>query len=370
MASAGNNNNDDNKSSPIKVGVVGFGMSAEVFHCPLITSCPRMTLCAVVERHRNRSSDKYPDIAVVRSLDDLLAIPDIDLVVIATANDTHADYAERVLRAGKHCVVEKPFTVTSDEARHLCDVAKMTGKVLSVFHNRRWDGDFLTVKDILAKGVLGEVVEVESRFDRFRAFKKPNAWRETTDFPASGVLYDLGSHLFDQALTLFGEPETIFAHIRNERRIENGPDDSFLAILNYPALNLRVVCRAGMLVRTPPPRFSLFGTKGSFIKYGLDVQENQLKQGLTPATNPDVFGVDVPENHGQLELDTDGATATAKSCLVETKRGQYLKYYENIADAILGTGKLEVTPEQAAKVIRLIELAKLSDAEGRVVKIE
>ncbi|KAJ1918190.1 hypothetical protein H4219_002747 [Mycoemilia scoparia] len=348
----------------INVGVVGYGMSSQVFHCPLITSCKRMKLHSVVERHNNRSTETYPNVNVVRSFDELIAIKEVELVVIATANDTHVPYTEKALRAGKHCVVEKPFTETEHEANELTRLAKEKGLVLSVFHNRRWDGDFLTVTDIVRSETLGNLVEFESRFDRFRTYKKPNAWREVSSFPGSGILYDLGSHLFDQALVLFGEPESIYAELRNERQIPDGSDDSFLAILSYPKKNLRVVCRAGMIVKSAPPRFSLFGTKGAFIKYGLDVQESQLKSGLTPARSSDVFGHDDTNNFGTLDIvvgDQD------KKEVVKTQVGKYSAFYENIADAIQGLGELEVKPEQAAKVIKLIELATKSNSQKRVV---
>ncbi|KAJ2384084.1 hypothetical protein GGI23_007008, partial [Coemansia sp. RSA 2559] len=190
----------------ISVGVVGFGMSARVFHCPLISASDKYELSAVVERHSENSKSVYPQVRIVRDIDALLDLSDIDLVVVTTPNDTHVPYVRKALAAGKHCVVEKPFTVTENEAHELDLLAKKAGKVLSVFQNRRWDGDFLTVKALLAENVLGRVVEIESRFDRYRVFKKENAWREAGDFPGSGVLYDLGSHLFDQIVELYGTP--------------------------------------------------------------------------------------------------------------------------------------------------------------------
>ncbi|KAJ1943356.1 hypothetical protein FBU59_002935, partial [Linderina macrospora] len=212
----------------IKVGVIGFGMSAQVFHCPLISSNDNYELTAVVERHGAKSQAKYPNVTVVRSIDELLSIADIELVIVTTPNDTHVPYAKQILESGKHCVVEKPFAVTETEACELAAVAKKTGKVLSVFQNRRWDGDFLTVKQLLSEKALGDVVEIESRFDRFRTYKKQNAWREVASFPGSGVLYDLGAHLFDQIVDLYGPPEFVTGNVRNERQIDGAPDDSFL----------------------------------------------------------------------------------------------------------------------------------------------
>ncbi|KAJ1668541.1 hypothetical protein IW140_002709 [Coemansia sp. RSA 1813] len=345
----------------IKVGVVGFGMSARVFHCPLVSASDKYELTAVVERHSEKSKSVYPQVRVVRSIDELLDLPDIDLVIVTTPNDTHVPYARKLLTAGKHCVVEKPFTVTEKEARELDLLAKQTGKVLSVFQNRRWDGDFLTVKNILSENVLGRVVEIESRFDRYRTFKKENAWREASDFPGSGVLYDLGSHLFDQIVDIYGTPEYVTATLRNERQIQGAPDDSFLVVLDYPSKNFKAICRAGMLVRDQPPRFTVFGTRGTFTKYGLDVQEDQLKQGITPQSLE--FGKDTPGKYGVLDSEIHPGIHVKGA--VTTADGTYQAYYDNVAAAIAGDADLIVSADQAANVIRIIELAKKSSNEHR-----
>ncbi|KAI7821121.1 oxidoreductase domain-containing protein [Kickxella alabastrina] len=316
------------QNTRIKVGVVGFGMSARVFHCPLIASNSNYELVAVVERHAAQSKRLYPQVQVVSNIDELLAIPDISLVIITTPNDTHVSYVKQTLLAGKNCVVEKPFTVTEAEARDLACISKETGNVLSVFQNRRWDGDYLTVKRLMANNALGEVVEIESRFDRFRAFKKQNAWREVADFPGSGILYDLGAHLFDQIVDLVGVPEMV----RNERKIEGAPDDSFLVVLDYPSKNFKALCRAGMLVRDKPPRFTVLGMRGTFTKYGLD-------EGVTPANSE--YGKDKKEQFGTIDSEI----------------------YPELH--VRGTAGLIVTPEQAANVIRIIELAKQSSAERK-----
>ncbi|KAJ2396254.1 hypothetical protein GGI05_001211 [Coemansia sp. RSA 2603] len=346
---------------PIKVGVVGFGMSARVFHCPLIASNPNYELAAVVERHGEKSKIKYPQVKVVHSIDDLLAMADIELVVVTTPNDTHVPYARQALLAGKHCIVEKPFAVTEAEARDLARTSAETGKVLSVFQNRRWDGDFLTIKQLLANNALGSVVEIESRFDRFRVFKKDNAWREVDDFPGSGVLYDLGAHLFDQIVDLFGTPTYVTGTVRNERQIAGAPDDSFLVILDYPTQNFKAVCRAGMLVRDKPARFTVLGSRGTFTKHNLDVQEDQLKSGIIP--NDPEYGKDKPSQFGTIDSEIyPGVHARGT---ITTADGDYPAYYNNIANAIRGEAELVVTPDQAADVIRIIELAKQSSAERR-----
>ncbi|KAI8319506.1 oxidoreductase domain-containing protein [Martensiomyces pterosporus] len=350
-------------TNPIKVGVVGFGMSARVFHCPLLCSNNNYELVAVVERHGAKSQDKYPRVRVVKSIDELISIPEIELVVVTTPNDTHVPYAKKILQAGKNCVVEKPFAVTEAEVRELAKTAQETGRVLSVFQNRRWDGDFLTVKKLLSEGALGDVVEIESRFDRFRSFKKENAWREVAEFPGSGVLYDLGAHLFDQIVDLYGVPEKVTGIVRNERLIAGAPDDTFLVVLDYPSKNFKAVCRAGMLVRNKPARFTVLGTRGTFTKYDLDVQEGQLKEGITPLDSS--YGKDKPESFGTL--DSEALPGIHIRGAVTTADGTYSAYYDNVAAAIRGESGLAVTPEQAANVIRIIELAKQSSAEGRTL---
>ncbi|KAI9503549.1 hypothetical protein GGI25_003672 [Coemansia spiralis] len=345
----------------IKVGVVAFGMSARVIHCPLIASNNNYELVAVVERHAEKSKAAYPQVQVVRDLDTLLAIDAIDLVVITTPNDTHVSYAQKVLTSGKHCIVEKPFTVTEQEARSLALLASETGKVLSVFQNRRWDGDFLTVKKILAEDILGHVVEIESRYERFRSSKKDNAWREQEEFPGSGILYDLGSHLFDQIVDLYGTPDYVTATVRNERQLKSNSDDSFLVVLDYPSKNFKAICRAGMLVRDPPPRFTVLGTCGSFKKYGLDIQEEQLKQELTPL-DP-AYGKDNSARFGTLDAEIRPGLHVRGA--VTTVDGTYQAYYDNVAAAIYGEASLIVTADQAADVIRIIELAKQSSNERR-----
>jgi predicted dehydrogenase len=256
-------------------------------------------------------------------------------------------------------VVEKPFAVTSEEAGELIGLARGRGKVLTAHHNRRWDGDFLTVRRLLADGLLGRLNEYESRFDRFRDEPRPGAWREEPG-PGAGLLYDLGPHLIDQALVLFGRPRAVEADVKRQRSFAR-TDDFFEVVLHYDD-GPRVTLGAGMLAREPTPRFVLRGAEGSFVKYGLDPQEEALKAGRTPA-GPG-WGVEPPEQWGTLELRAgDGHTKRR----VETLAGRYQDFYRNVADSIRGRAGLAVEPEEARDAIRVIELALRSSAEQRAV---
>jgi predicted dehydrogenase len=319
-----------------------------VFHAPVIQSVPGLRLKTVVERHANESSKRYPEIEVVRDVATLLKDDGIDLVVITTPNTSHFEYARDCLLAGKHVVVEKPFTTTSAEALQLIDLARRQNKIISVHQNRRWDADFQTVKRLLDQGLLGRLVEYESHFDRFRNYQQPGAWREQ-EGPGTGILFDLGSHLIDQAQVLFGLPQMITADIRIQRDFARTADN-FELILNYE--KLKVTLKAGMLVREAGPRFILHGTEGSFVKYGLDVQEDALKQGLTPSS-PE-WGEEPEEHWGTLNTQVGEVHLKER---IETIAGRYQAFYENMVEAINGKAALIVKPEQAMNTVRMIELA-------------
>ncbi|OZJ03722.1 hypothetical protein BZG36_04155 [Bifiguratus adelaidae] len=363
-------------SAPINVALVGFGMVAKVFHAPLITANPNLHLHMVVERHSDTSKTLYPWVNIVKSFEDVLNAKDVQLVVILTPNQQHYEMAKKALQAGKHVVVDKPFTITSAEARELAEMAKSQNKVCSVFQNRRWDGDFLTVQKLIEAETLGRVVEVESHFDRFRNVSKANAWREA-DVPGSGMLYDLGAHLIDQALTLFGKPDSLIAQVSNQRRLQTtSVDDDFHIILNYSSFSgikgsskssvpapLRVILRSSMLARaTPVTRFIVRGMNGTYTKNGLDIQEDQLKAGLTPKNAE--FGVE-PESHwGDLNTDVSGVHVVGK---VETLKGNYAAYYQNVADVVSNKkpmSDLAVSADDGANVIYTIELATKSSEQG------
>ncbi|KAG0254792.1 hypothetical protein BG011_005525 [Mortierella polycephala] len=357
-------------SSPINVGVIGFGpyLLLPVFHAPLISSTKGLNLAAFVCRSgpNLKLSSKYPSANVYQSHEQLLQDPTIQLVVITTPNALHFDLTRQALEAGKHVVVEKPFTVTFDQGIQLARLAKQQSLVLSVFHNRRWDADFLTVQKLVQsqQSTLGQIVSFESRFDRFRNFSK-NGWRETGRVEdGSGILYDLCSHLLDQTLILFGEPEFLTAHVSNQRQLESSQvDDQFLVHLDYKS-GLRCTLGAGMLARIPTPRFRLTGMNGSYVKYGLDVQENQLKEGLTPKDS--AYGLEGEDSWGELDtlMDVQGIKLHFKG-KIDTEVGSYGAYYANIADAIQGLAPVAVTAEQAAWVIHGIQLAIKSSNSGQ-----
>ena len=350
-------------SKTIKVGLLGFGMSGSMFHAPFISNVPGLQLSKIRETRPENiavANARYPEAEVVQDAKAIFEDAAIDLVVLATPNVSHLPLAKAALEAGKHVVVEKPFTVTSADADELIELAKNKGKLLTVFQNRRWDSDFKTIQKIVAGNLLGNVVEYEAHFDRFRNFLKPNTWKEE-DAPGSGILFDLGSHLIDQALCLFGTPTEVSAELRTQRQ-HSQITDNFHLMLHYPTL--RVILRAGMLVREPGPRYKLYGDKGTFLKYGMDVQEAALKEGSAPKGAAD-WGVEPEDIWGKLNTDFNGQHITGK---VESETGDYTGFYRNVYEAITGNAELEVKPEQARNVIRVIELAMQSHAEKRTLK--
>ncbi len=343
----------------INSAIIGYGLAAKVFHAPFLHTNPGFNLSKVLERHSEESKKDYPTVEVVKTTEALLDNDSVDLVVITTPNQFHFPLAKQALLSGKHVVIDKPFTVTTSEADELIKIARENNLVLSVYQNRRWDGDYLTVRKILKEGYIGDLVEYESHFDRFRNYLKPDAWREG-DAPGSGLFYDLSPHLIDQSLQLFGYPEELFADIKTQR--DGGKtDDQFELILFYN--KLKVTLKAGLLAKEPGPRFRLYGTQGSFVKYGEDPQEIDSKGGMSPL-DPN-WGIDDKTQWGTLNTEKNGIHFRGK---IETSRGCYQKYYENIYDAIVHQKELNVKPEEARDVIKIIELAFQSNREKRTVK--
>ncbi|KAI8827012.1 oxidoreductase domain-containing protein [Fimicolochytrium jonesii] len=351
---------------PIRTAIIGGGLSARVFHAPFVSFNPRFKLTCFV-RTKQEVVDGFESIPVETSIENVLQRQDIDAVIITSPTSLHYDHVASALNAGKHVVVEKPFAPTSREAETLVALAEDKGLVLAVYQNRRWDGDFLTVSKLISEaGGLGRVVELESRFERYRYSVRKGAWREM-DLPGSGLLYDLGSHLIDQAFTLFGQPHSITAFVQNLRQLSAPTDDAFTINLHYTTPHPKLVTlKATMLAKRPGTRFTVHFTGGSYVKYGLDPQEEQSRAGLS-VMDPK-FGVESPEKYGTLwRADDSGDGGQA----VPTLRGTYGAFYENVADAIEGGGSaaLKVQPKEAANVIRLIEIAIRSSKEGRTIVV-
>ena len=350
-------------NEPIRVGLASYGMSGTVFHAPLLTAHPGFRLHTIVERTTNHSPQRYPHVTVVRSFDALLEDETLALVVINTPDYLHYPMAMQALRAGKHVVVEKPFTFTFAEAQTLIALAKQHNKLLSVFQNRRWDGDFQTVQRIVQSERLGQLVAYEASYDRFRNAIEANNWKEGThpDAPGSGILYNLGAHLIDQALVLFGLPVSITADIRTQRPGGKIPD-AYELRLHYPGC--QVMLRSSYLVREAGPRYVLHGTEGSFVKYGLDPQEEALKGGAI--RGGPAWGQDPESNWGLLNTQIDGLHFRGK---IETLPGNYLAYYDNVYQAITQGEALAISAEAGAAVIRVIEAAMESSREKRTVRL-
>jgi scyllo-inositol 2-dehydrogenase (NADP+) len=328
------------EAAVIGVGLIGYGLGGSAFHAPLIQTEPRLRLHAVVTSRGGQVERDHPGVRVVASAAELLEDPAVELVVVAAPNAVHHQLAAAALAAGRHVVVDKPFTLTTADADDLIALAERADRRLAVFHNRRWDGDFLTVRRCLEAGLVGQVSTVVSRYDRFRPVPK-GSWKEQ-DVPGSGILWDLGPHLIDQALQLFGRPGTVWADVGVQRPGVEAVDYVHL-VLGYG--RLRVLLHAGMEVREPGPRFEVHGDRGSFLIWGLD--------------RPEVDGTLVTEVAG---LELRGRLAGVP--------GDHRAFYAAMAAAVAGEGPVPVTAAEARDSVMLIELALRSSREGRVVRVE
>lgn len=343
----------------VGVGIIGYGLAGQVFHAPLIHSVQGFDIKKIVtSSNRDKAQTDFPNAQIVASANELMSDPEIELVVIATPNTSHLPLAKQALAAGKHVVVDKPFTNTVQDADELIALAKEKNRLLSVFQNRRWDNDFLTLQACLKSGALGDIFTYEAHYDRFRP-EVNRKWREQ-DLPGSGMLYDLGAHLIDQALFLFGTPQSVYADLLKQRP-DSDVIDYFHLLLNYD--KLRVILHSGIIVKKPGPRFEVHGTKGSFIKYGLDSQEDTLKVGGRPGDKN--WGADKPEFYAELTTDVNGLTLTGK---IETLPGSYEKYYALLLEAVRNNQPLPVTAEDGRNVIKVIEKAMQSSQEKREVE--
>ena len=342
----------------ISAALASYGMSGFVFHAPFLHLHKGYQLKKVLERTQMRSAEKYPYVEIARTYDEIISDPEIDLVIVNTPDHLHFSMAEAALHAGKHVVVEKPFTQTVNEGKRLIELAKRKRLILSVYHNRRFDGDSLTVQQILREGRLGRLIEYEAHYDRYRNYIS-KSWKEN---PATGasIVYNLGSHLIDYALFLFGDPHSVWADIRKQR--DGALTDDFFEIkLFYDPLT--VTLKASYLVKEPGPRYLLHGTLGSFVKSGSDPQEEALIAGAVPGGEG--WGIEITDNWGILHTDHNGVSSRTR---FKTLPGNYMKFYDYLYESIISGQKPPVTAEDGLNVIRVIETAYRSHYEKRVVK--
>ncbi|HWI85456.1 MAG TPA: oxidoreductase [Sphingomonas sp.] len=338
----------------VNVALIGYGLAGAVFHAPLIAAEPRLRLTRVVSSRAADVARAFPDAIVSADPEGAFTDDAVQLVVIATPNKTHATLARAALLAGKHVVVDKPFVLDARDGADLIYLARDRGQMLSVFHNRRWDGDFLTVHNLVRSGRLGEIVLAEMRWDRFRP-KIKEGWREVPG-EGTGLLADLGPHLVDQSIRLFGYPDAIAGDIGCQRT-DAFVDDYFEIGLHYGPR--RVILSASSLVASPRPRFALHGSDGSFVKYGLDPQEQALRAGGGP--HQPGYGEDDPAAYGLL-TDAEGSRP------IPTQPGDWRIFYERVAEAILHGRPPPVDPADALAGLSIIEFARRSAREGRLLR--
>ncbi|HEY3401870.1 MAG TPA: oxidoreductase, partial [Ohtaekwangia sp.] len=339
-------------STIVSAALLSYGMSGEIFHAPLLRAHPGFKLSAILQRNSDKARSRYPDVKIVRRAEDIFQDSSIDLVVINTPNETHFDFASQALHAGKHVIVEKPFTVSVDEADKLIALAKEKKKIITVFQNRRWDGDFMTLRKVIENNWLGKIVELEVHYDRFRNYIEANTWKEDWG-RGSGILYNLGSHMLDQVIALFGMPAEVDARIGIQR--PGGKVHDYYDIrMQYNGFH--AIVKSSYLVREQGPRYIVHGTEGSFVKYGLDPQEQALKEGKIPGTTG--WGTEEKVFWGKLNTMLNGLHVEGP---VETIPGNYLSFYQNVYEAIRDGKPLAVKAEESRDGIKLIEACYLSN---------
>lgn len=345
---------------PINTALCSFGMSGRLFHAPFIEANPKFNLYGILERSKNLAEVKYPNIKTFRSLDELLEDNNIELVIVNAPNITHYEFTKKVIQAGKHVIVEKPFTSTVKEAKELIELSQDYNVKLSVYHNRRWDSDFLTVKKVIDSKILGEVVEAEFHYDRF----EPNlSYKTHKEIPSEGVgnIYDLGSHIIDQAINIFGMPQRVFANIDIFRK-HSEVDDYFDIKLYYPSHY--VTLKSSYFVLEPVPAYIIHGTKGSFIKSKADIQETELNNDID-LNNPN-WGVEPESERGLLHYKENGQSHKK---LVTSEHGNYMAFYDRVFDAIRSDLPLPVTGSEAMNVINIIQKAIQSNKDKKVITL-
>lgn len=346
---------------PIRTAICSFGLSGRVFHAPFLHLLPAFTLQGVWERSKQQAAQLYPGITSYPTLEALLADPAVELVVVNTPNYTHVEYATKALQAGKHVVIEKPVANTTGEVQVLIDLAQQQKKILSVYQNRRYDSDFRTVKKIIQENWLGKIVEAEIHFDRYNRILSVKAHKETPG-PGTGVVFDLGSHIIDQALYLFGMPNAVFADLATQR--PNSQIIDYMEILLfYPELRVRL--KSGYVVREAVPGYVIHGEQGSFLKSMTNVQETALQAGQQPGGKD--WGTEPESERGLLHTEKDGKVIREK---VPTERGNYADYYEALYEAIRNNAPVPVSGEDGKRVIRIIEAAYQSNQQKRVIELD
>ncbi|MGO1243820.1 MAG: Gfo/Idh/MocA family oxidoreductase [Sphingobacterium sp.] len=348
-----------------KIGLIGFSIGGQVFHAPFIAGNPALELYKVTARKQEQKdllARRFPQAIAVESADDIINDPEVNIVVVATSNDVHYSLTKQAILANKHVVVEKPFTNTTREADELIALAERHGVLLTVHHNARFHSDFKTVRNVIETRGIYPVVNYEARYDRFRNFLREGAWREQAG-PGSGIHFDLGAHLIDQALQLFGCPEWVFADLRTQREDAQAIDD-FELILSYP--KLKVSLKGQMLAKEATNRYALYGWNGSFVKPGIDPQEEQLRAGVLPHEVKD-WGQEYESTFGRLSVIEDGAD---KQKRITSERGSGQDFYNNLVDTLQGNSSLLITASQARDVIRILEASEQSWREQRAIKIK
>ncbi|MEO6454909.1 MAG: Gfo/Idh/MocA family oxidoreductase [Ginsengibacter sp.] len=345
----------------INTAICSFGLSGKVFHSPFISRHPGFNLYAVWERSNQIAKEIYPDVISYSSFEDMLADKAIDLIIVNTPNYTHYEFAKQALHAQKHVVVEKPFTVNVNEAEELVALAKKQRRILSPFQNRRYDSDFKTVKKIVDEGILGEIVEAEFHYDRYNLILSHKEHKETPRAGA-GILHDLGPHLIDQALHLFGMPESVFGCLRTLRP-SSRVNDYLDILLFYPAKTVRL--KSGYIIKEAVPSFVLHGFNGSFLKPRADVQEDILQAGAMPGS-PD-WGTAPEGAKGILNVNHNGETVRE---FVPSLQGNYMEYYDGIYEAIVNNGPPPISAEDGLKVMKIIEAAQESDKHKMIIEIK
>jgi len=342
----------------IKTALASFGMSGKVFHGPLLKVNRGFDVVAVLERSKNLSRDLFPDAQIVRSYAEIIGNKDIELVVVNTPDALHYEMAKAALEAGKHVVVEKPATLLSTETEELIGLSQRKKLIFTVFQKRRWDADFRTVQAVVNEAKFGRIVEFESHFDRYRTYITPNTWKEKGN-EYTGVLYNLGSHMVDQAVVLFGKPQAVTAHLKAVRT-HGTVSDYYDIRLEYSGFSALLKC--SYLVKAPGPRYTIHGEYGTFYKFGIDGQEALLKAGHLP--QGDDWGREAPEEWGTLVYEENGEDVET---LVESLPGNYNLFYDNVFDVLRNGAELQVKPEQALEVIKILEACLRSNREKRTV---